>query len=61
MALTAATLPWIVKIADVGVQRAMREIREIRLAVNTLNGHLTNDAVGEAVHITADPIDKVLG
>ena len=51
LALTSATLPYILKIANLGVTRALKEIKELRNAVNTRHGALTNRAVSEAVGI----------
>lgn len=48
LALTSATLPYILKLAD-GRLHALETCPELRAAVNTHNGMLTNRAVGEAV------------
>ncbi|RIL03934.1 MAG: alanine dehydrogenase [Proteobacteria bacterium] len=61
MALTAATLPYVLKIADMGVDKALRTAPEIRNALNTYKGHLTNQPVSEAVGVEFTPIDEVLG
>lgn len=61
MALTAATLPYIVKIADLGVEKALRQIKELRNAVNTHRGNLTNRAVSEALGIENTTIEESLG
>lgn len=60
MALTAATLPYIIKLADLGVEKALTQNKELRNAVNTHNGHLTNRAVSEAVGIDFSSVDEVL-
>ncbi|MEK6794865.1 MAG: alanine dehydrogenase [Spirochaetota bacterium] len=47
-ALTNATLPYAQKIADLGVERALATITELRSGVNTINGTLTHAGVAEA-------------
>jgi alanine dehydrogenase len=60
MALTSATLPYILKLADLGVDAALRKFPELRLAVNTMGGKLTNQPVSEAVKIPYTPLEKVM-
>jgi len=60
-ALTSATLPYIIKLADNGVQAALKNYADIRGALNTHNGLLTNKAVSDAVKMPYTPIEKVLG
>ncbi|KAA1424090.1 alanine dehydrogenase [Nocardioides antri] len=52
-ALTNATLPYAVALADKGWQRACREDHSLALGLNTHAGQLTNAPVGEAVGIEA--------
>jgi alanine dehydrogenase len=59
-ALTNATLPYTVKLADKGWQQACREDHPLALGLNTHAGWLTNAPVGEAVGITATDLDSVL-
>jgi alanine dehydrogenase len=54
LALTAATLPYILKIAQLGVTPALRSIKELARAVNTHDGKLTNEAVGTALGIASE-------
>jgi alanine dehydrogenase len=61
MALTAATLPFLMKLADLGFERAMKDSKELRGALNTYNGILTNKAVSDAVHVPYTPIETALG
>lgn len=61
MALTSATLPWLVRMADLGPERALREVRELRNALNTYKGKLTNRAVGEAVGVDAITPEAAIG
>jgi len=48
-ALSNATLPYIQKVADLGVARAMEKDAALRRGLNTHNGHLTYQAVAEAL------------
>lgn len=60
-ALTNATLPYVVALADKGWVRACREDRSLALGLSTHAGQLTNGPVGEAVGIDAVPVETVLG
>lgn len=51
MALTNTTLPFIMKLADLGIDAALKSSNELRGALNTKDGKLTNRAVSEAVGI----------
>jgi alanine dehydrogenase len=59
-ALTAATLPYVLKLANLGVSKALSTIKELRGALNTHNGMLTNKAVSEAVGAGYTPIEQAL-
>ena len=59
-ALTAVTLPYILTIADTGVTTALKSFKEIRNALNTHNGMLTNKAVSDAVGIKYTTIEEAL-
>ena len=48
-ALTGVTLPYIVQIADKGVERALRESKPLALGLNTYGGHITYKAVADAM------------
>jgi alanine dehydrogenase len=60
MALTNATLPYVVQIANRGWQRAMRENPEIKLGANVMNGKVTYQAVAETFGLEYTPIDTLL-
>jgi alanine dehydrogenase len=60
-ALTNATLPYTVALADKGWQRACRDDHSLALGLNAYAGSLTNAPVGEAVGIEAVGVDSVLG
>ncbi|HEX8770845.1 MAG TPA: alanine dehydrogenase [Acidimicrobiales bacterium] len=56
-ALTAATLPYIVELADHGVSGAINRDPALRHGVNTAGGRLTSPAVGQALGEEAvDPL-----
>jgi alanine dehydrogenase len=59
-ALTNATLPYAVAVADKGWQRALREDRSLALGLNTHAGRLTNAPVGTAVGIDSIALEDVL-
>ncbi|BBO86349.1 alanine dehydrogenase [Desulfosarcina ovata subsp. sediminis] len=59
-ALTNATLPYALKIADQGWKPAMQTSREIRLGANVVDGKITYRAVAEAFGLDCTPIDKLL-
>ena len=54
-ALTNATLTYALKMADLGVETAMRQLPDLRLGLNTWNGQLTYAAVAEAHGLPAAP------
>ena len=48
IALTNATLPWVIRLADEGAEHLARNDHHFAEAINTHNGSLTNLAVAEA-------------
>jgi alanine dehydrogenase len=59
-ALTNATLPYALALANKGWEQACRDDRSLALGLNTHAGQLTNKPVGEAVGIEAVSPDEVL-
>jgi alanine dehydrogenase len=59
-ALTNATMPYTVALADKGWQQACRDDHSLALGLNTHAGELTNAPVGEAVGIDAVSLDHAL-
>lgn len=59
-ALTNATMPYVVALADKGWLRACRDDRSLALGLNTHAGRLTNAPVAESVGIAAVGLDEVL-
>ena len=60
MALTNATLPYAVKIANKGWKKAMQDNLDIKLGANVVNGHITYQGVADAFNLEYVPIDKFL-
>ncbi len=60
IALTNATLPYTVEIANKGWKRAMQENDEIKPGANIVNGKVTYKAVAEAFGLAYTPIDEFL-
>jgi alanine dehydrogenase len=58
MALTNATLPYAVQIANKGWKKAMQENPEIKYGVNIIDGQVTYPAVAEAFGLDYTPIDE---
>jgi len=56
MALTNATLPYVVEIANKGYERAMEENREIARGINLIRGEVVHRAVAESLGISYTPI-----
>ena len=57
LALTNATLPYTVQIANKGWKRAMKENNELKLGANVVNGKVTYKGVAEAFGLELAPID----
>ncbi len=60
IALTNATLPYAVEIANKGWERAMKESNEIKLGANVIQGKVTYKAVADAFGLEYTPIDELL-
>jgi alanine dehydrogenase len=60
LALTNATLPYAVEIANRGWERAMKENREIKAGANVVKGKVTYKAVADAFGLEYAPIDHLL-
>jgi alanine dehydrogenase len=59
-ALTNATLPYAIALADRGVEGAIRHDPGLRLGVNVANGQVTHPAVAEAVGAECVPVEEAL-
>ncbi len=60
LALTNATLPYAVEIANKGWQAAFRENPEIKLGANVVQGKVTCEGVAEAFDLKHEPVDSLL-
>jgi alanine dehydrogenase len=59
-ALTNATMPYAVKLANLGCEEAMRRLPELRLGLNTWRGGLICQPVAEALDLPHTPFPKEL-
>ena len=60
LALTNATLPYAIEIANKGWQKAMRENPEIKLGANVVKGRVTYKGVADAFGLEYVPVDSLL-
>jgi len=60
-ALTNATLPYVMAIADRGIAEAIRSDPGLRLGVNVAGGQVTHPAVAEGVGTSCVPVEEALG
>ncbi len=60
MALTNATLPYAVEIANKGWKKAMQDNKEIKRGANVINGKVTYKAVAEAFDLEYVPVENFL-
>jgi alanine dehydrogenase len=60
-ALTNATLPYVLALADHGVAGAARRDPGLRLGINVADGSVTHPAVADAVGVEHTPVEEVLG
>jgi alanine dehydrogenase len=60
LALTNATLPYAVEIANKGWKKAMKENPEIRCGANVVKGKITYKGVAEAFGLKLTSIDSLL-
>jgi alanine dehydrogenase len=59
-ALTNATLPYALSLADLGVQEAIAKDPGLRGGVNVVAGHVTHPAVAEGVGMPFTPVEECL-
>jgi alanine dehydrogenase len=59
-ALTNATLPYVLAVADHGIAEAARRDPGLRLGINVARGRVTHPAVAEAVGMENTPVEDVL-
>jgi alanine dehydrogenase len=59
-ALTNATLPFALKLANKGFKNAIARDRHLKAGVNTYAGHITYEAVAESQGLAYKPIDELI-
>ncbi|HEY8347817.1 MAG TPA: alanine dehydrogenase [Symbiobacteriaceae bacterium] len=59
-ALTGATLPYVLEIANKGWRRAVKENPALAKGVNVVGGHITYQAVAEAHRLPYTPLETLL-
>ena len=57
-ALTNATLPYVLAIADYGVEEALARDPGLRPGVNVANGRVTHPAVAEGTGMDFTPVEE---
>jgi alanine dehydrogenase len=60
-ALTNATTPYVLALADNGIEEAVRRDPGLRLGVNVAAGKVTHPVVAESVGVEYTPVEEVLG
>jgi len=60
LALTNATLPYAIQLANKGWQTACKENKELELGLNIINGEIVYKAVAEAFELPYTPVEKYL-
>jgi len=60
LALTNATLPYVVEIANKGWKEGMRTNKELARGANIISGHITCKGVAEAFNKECIPVDDIL-
>ena len=60
-ALTNATLPYVLALAEHGVSGAINDIPGLRPGVNVAEGKVTHQAVAEGTGMEYTPVEDVLG
>ncbi len=60
LALTNATLPYAVEIANKGYQQAIKTNDEIKLGLNMIDGKITYKGVAEAFDFEYHPVDTII-
>jgi len=61
LALTSATLPYLVQIADRGIEGAVVENPALFKGLSTFRGSLVSEPVAEAHDLPREPVEKPLG
>jgi len=60
LALTNATLPYAIQLANKGWQQACKDNAELRLGLNVVNGKVVYEGVSQAFNLDYTPVSEVL-
>ena len=60
MALNKATLPMLIKLADQGYKKTLKENKNYLAGLNVYKGKITYKSVAEALNLEYTPVDKIL-
>lgn len=60
-ALTNATSPYSVKLANLGIESALQQVPELQPGLNTYGGHITYKAVADAHDMSYKPWEELVG
>ena len=60
LALTNATLPYVLEIADKGWKKALQENSEIKRGANVVRGNVTFRGVADALNLKYTPVDELI-
>ena len=60
LALTNATLPYAIQLADKGWKQACRENNELKLGLNVINGKVVYKGVADAFNLKLEDVEKFL-
>ncbi len=61
IALTNATLPYVLKLANQGLIKAVKACEELASGVNTCQGHLVSNAVAESLKLPHKELSLIIG
>ncbi len=60
LALTNATLPYAIQLANKGWKKACQDNNELRLGLNIISGEVVYKGVSEAFNLPYTPVEKFL-
>ncbi|WP_020530894.1 alanine dehydrogenase [Flexithrix dorotheae] len=60
LALTNATLPYAIQLANKGWKKAIKENRELELGLNIIDGKIVYQAVAEAFNLQFTPLSEII-
>jgi alanine dehydrogenase len=60
LALTNATLPYAIQLANKGWEKACKENNELKLGLNVIHGEIVYEAVAQAFNLPYTPVEKFL-